>query len=109
MENLPVELVGTNVLGYLYLKDIVMLERACGSKTSHQLFLDMIPFYTPVVLPNNQHNNRAALNWFVNRRCKLSSLTIMLPGDNPCLHVKNLQVEYFDLQIYSSITIESLK
>ena len=44
IENLPMELVGTNVLGYLYLKDIVMLERACGSKTSHQLFLDMIPF-----------------------------------------------------------------
>ena len=95
-ENLPVELVGTNVLGYLYLKDTVMLERACGSKKSHQLYLDMIPYCTPVVLPNN-------------RQCKLSLLTIMLPGDNPCLHVRNLEVEYFDLQINSSITIESFK
>ena len=109
IENLPLELVGMHVLGFLSLKDIVMLERACGSKTSHKLFLDMIPFYTPVVLPNNQHNNRAALNWFVNRRCKLSFLTIKFPGDNPCLHVKNLQVECFNLQIYSSITLESLK
>ena len=109
IENLPVELVGTNVLGYLYLKDIVMLERACGSKTSHQLFLDMIPYCTPVELSNNQHNNTEALAWFVNRQCKLSSLTIILPGDNPCLHVKNLQVEYFDLEIYSGATIESLQ
>ena len=97
IEELPVELVGTNVLGYLSLQDIVMLERACGSKTSHQLFLDMIPYCTPVELSNNQHNNTEALAWFVNRQCKLSSLTIILPGDNPCLHVKNLQVEYFDL------------
>ena len=109
IEELPLELVSTNVLGYLYLKDIVLLERACGSKKSHQLYLDLIPYCTPVQLSTKQQNNREALNWFVYKRCKLSSLTIKLPGDNPCLHVKNLQVEYFDLQINSSITIESLK
>ena len=109
IEQLPVELVGANVLGYLYLKDIVMLERSCGSKKSHQLFLDMIPYCTPVALPTNQLYNREVLDWFVNRRCKLSSLTIKLSGDNPCLHIKNLQVEYFDLQIEPRITIESFK
>ena len=109
IEELPVEIMGTNVLGYLYLQDIVMLERACGSKTSHQLFLNMIPYCFPVTLPIKKYNIREALDWFVNRRCKLSSLTIKLPGDNPCLHVKNLQVEYFDLHIKSSITLESLQ
>ena len=38
IEHLPVELVGTNVLGYLSIKDIVMLERACGSKKTHHLY-----------------------------------------------------------------------
>ena len=109
VENLPMELVGTNVLGYLYLKDIVMLERACGSKTSHQLFLDVLAYCFPVVLPTSEHSNKFVINWFVNRQCKLSFLTIKLPGDNPCLHVKNLQVEYFDLQIKCRITMESLK
>ena len=109
IERLPVELVGTNVLSYLSLKNIVTFERACGSKTSHQLFLNLIPYCFPVVLPTMEHNNREALDWFVNRRCKLSYLTIKLPGGNPCLHVKNLHVEYFDLQINSSVTIESLQ
>ena len=109
IERLPVELVGTNVLSYLFLKNIVTFERACGSKTSHQLFLNLISYCPPVVLPTKEHNNREALDWFVNRQCKLSSLTIMLPGDNPCLHVKNLQVEYFDLQLNSSVTIENLQ
>ena len=109
MENLPVELVGMNVLSYPSLKDIVLLERACGSKISHQLFLNLIPYCPPVVLPTKQHNNREALDWFVYKRCKLSSLTIKLSGDNPCLHVENLQVEYFDLEINSSITIQILK
>ena len=34
LEDLSVELMGVNVLGYLSLKDIIMLERACGSKKS---------------------------------------------------------------------------
>ena len=44
LEQLPVELVGTNVLVYLSLKDILLLEQACGSKKYHQLFLDIIPY-----------------------------------------------------------------
>ena len=43
IECFPVELVGMKVLGYLSLRDIVMLERASNSKKSHQLFLDLIP------------------------------------------------------------------
>ena len=109
IEKLPLELVGMNVLCYLSLMDIVMLERACGSKNSHQLLLNLIPYSTPVVLTTKQHNNREALDWFTNRRCKLSSLTIKLPGDNPCLHVKNLQVENFEVNIDYNTTIEALK
>ena len=39
IENLPVELVGVFILSCLSLRDIVMLERACGSKVSQQIFL----------------------------------------------------------------------
>ena len=109
VEKLPVELVGMNVLGYLSLSDIVMLERACGSKKSHQLFLDLIPYCTPIALPTSEHTNTSVLDWFANRHCKLISLTIKLPGDNPCLHVKNLQVLHFDLEIDSETKIENLK
>ena len=109
IENLPVELVGVCILGYLSLKDIVMLERACGSKKSHQLFLTMIPLCTDVVLSHSKHTYISALDWFAKRRCKISSLEIWLPGYNPCFHVKNLQVDYFELQICSYTTIENIK
>ena len=108
LEDLPVELVGTNVFGYLSLKDIVMLERACGSKKSHQAFMEQIPQIQPVVLPSSKHTNISTMNWFAYRQCKLYSLYLLLPGDNPGLGVINLKVDYFDLQIDSNITIERM-
>ena len=108
IENLPVELVGKHVLGYLSLQDIVLLERSCGSKKSHQLFLNLIPYCSPVVVPSRLHTDTSVIEWFSKRQCKISSLTIRLPGNNPCLHVKNLQVKYYDLEIKPRIKIESL-
>ena len=102
-EDLPVELVGTNVLGYLSLKDIVLLERACGSKKSHQAFME------PVVLPSSKHHNMSVLLWFANRHCKIELLTIQLPDDSPGFHVKNLQVDYFDVQVTEYTTVERLQ
>ena len=109
IENLPVELVGLCILGCLSLRDIVMLERACGSKKSHQLFLTMMQHCTAVVLPNYKHKNMSALDWFVKTKCRISCLKIQLPGDNPCLHVKNLQVEYFDLQLLSDSKVDNFQ
>ena len=108
LEDLPVELVGTNVFGYLSLKDIVMLERACGSKKSHQAFMEQIPHSPSVELSYKNHKNVSALSWCTKRQCKLRFLTISLPDDNPALHVKKLQLDYLDLDINSTITIESL-
>ena len=48
------ELVGTKVLGYLPLKDIVTLEGACGSKKSY-------PYRAAVELPFNKHANGGSL------------------------------------------------
>ena len=108
LEDLPVELVGTNVLGYLSLKDVVLLEQACGSKKSHETFMEQIPHRPPVVLPIWIHK-MSVLEWFANRQCKIDSLKLQLAGDNIALHIKKLQVDYLDLQINSNITIESLK
>ena len=109
LEDLPVELVGTNVLGYLSLKDSVMLERACGSMKSHLTFMEQIPHRPPVVLPSWIHNNMSILQWFTKKQCKIYSITMELPDDNPGLHVKNLKVVYFKLYIGYDTTIESLK
>ena len=102
---LPVELIGSDVLGYLSLKDMVMLERSCGSKKFHQLFLTWIPFSPPVVLSSFKHNNKLVLDWFAKLYCRIKSLFVWVPwvpGESPVLPVQNLQVEYYDLHVCGS-------
>ena len=109
LEDLPVELVGTNVLAYLSLKDIVMLERACGSKNSHQAFIEQITYCAPVDLHYNKHSIISVLNWFAKRQCTICCLIISLPHKCSALHIKNLKVDSIDLIIRCDITTESLK
>ena len=93
IEHLPEELVGMNVLGYLSIKEMVMLERACGSKKSQHCFLELLLHRPPVVLPSSKHRNISLLEWFCKKRCSIESLDITLPGDNPDLHVKTIKVD----------------
>ena len=97
--NLPVEVLGVNVLGYLSLRDIVMLERASGSKKSYQQFLRVIPFCLPVVFSSSKHTILSSLKWFTKTQCKIYLLDACFLVDNPGDYVNNLQVEYFDLHI----------
>ena len=105
LEDLPVELVGATVLGYLSIHDIVMLERACSSKTSHRLLLHLILYHLPVSLPARKHIRLSSLIWFDTRRCKLSSITLSIPQDNPALRIQNLLVDNIVLRIASEISI----
>lgn len=95
---LPVELVGANVLSFLSLRDIIILERACNSEESHQLLLNSIPYCHPVELPNIKHDNISTLNWFSKRRFKLDLLVVLVTRNNPILKVKNLHVRKLDLR-----------
>ena len=110
INELPVELVGTNVLGYLCLQDIIMLERASASKESHQLFLSWIPYGPSFVFPSDTEICNVyllILNWFMKRQCALTSIKIRLPCDNPDL--TKLRVIHFDLAVYPNTTMESCK
>ena len=105
LEKLPVELVGYNVLSFLTVNDIVMLERACGSKKSQNIFLGLIPYCPPLVLPSCKHTT--ALAWFAQRQCKIAALTLFIPaGNHTCLRVKNLLVDYFNLEINYGFRME---
>ena len=95
---LPVELVGANVLSFLSLRDIIILERACNSEESHQLLLNSIPYCHPVELPNIKHDNISTLNWFSKRRFKLDLLVVLVTRNNPIHKVKNLHVRKLDLR-----------
>ena len=109
LENLPVELVGTNVLGFLSLKNVIMLERACGSKKFHQAFMKQITYCTPITLSDNKHSNISALNWFSKRQCRIHSLTKQLPEDIPGIYINNIKVDNINLILKSGTKLESLK
>ena len=106
IQDLPVELVGSKVLGYLSVRDIVMLERACSSKKSHQALLEQIPHCPPVCY---KYKKKPVLEWLAKRQCKICFLGIGFPEDNHCLHVKNLEVDHVCLDIMSVLTMESLE
>ena len=106
LEYLPVDVAGAFVFGLLKLSDLVRLEKACGSKASRKAFLNMIPYCSPLILPESKQKYNPSLQWFAKRSCTIQSLTITIPGNNPCLHVKNLQVEKLDLCIESYLSIE---
>ena len=109
IEKLPIDIVGYSTLSYLGLCDIVRLERACCSKTSHQLLLDLILYVPPVILSENKHSEIKALEWFASRRCKIGLLDIAIPGDNPCFHVENLQVDQLDINFNANTTMDYCK
>ena len=102
-------LVGNNVLGMLGIRDIVMLERACGSKASHQHFFDLIPYCAPVLIPSKKHDNISSLEWFAKRRCKIKSLRVCFPFNSSAIHVKNLEVDELELHLKCNTTTEDCK
>ena len=103
IEQLPLELVGGNVLNYLAIKDFVMLERACGSKKSHQLFLEMVLICTPFVFPSHKPVSQLYLTWCCNRHCKISNLVLYLLNYN---NLEHLRVDYIDLHVLNNTTTE---
>ena len=107
LEELPLMLVGTRVLNLLSLSDIVVLERACGSKKTHQLFLDLIPLRPSFELPSSKHKDISCLEWFMKTGCNIKYLNIYLPGYNPAFH--RLQVDEVELHFESTVTMEDCK
>ena len=108
-EDLPVELVGANVLGFLTYRNLVLLERACGSKKSHQAFMEQIPHIPSVELPYNKIPTLLTLQWFAKRKCRIRSVDVKLTADNPVFNVTNLKVNNFRLLLDSDTTAKSLK
>ena len=107
IEKLPIDVVGATVLHYLQIKDIVRLERACCSKASHQHFLNLIPQIPAIELSSSNHKDIACFEWFANRNCKINDVNITLPGNNPALHVNNLQVKNVNICLTSNVTMKS--
>ena len=59
------------------------------------------------MLPRSKHEDCSALEWFNKKQCRISSLSISLPGcDIPGLQAKNLKIDNINLYIDYNTTIE---
>ena len=108
-EDLPVELVGTNVFGYLSLKDIVLLERACGSNESHHAFMNITPYCPPIEIPYCKVQYLPTLYWFAKRQCKVDFLNVSLTGICAWFNIHNIIIEKCCLQLVTADTVDCLK
>ena len=109
IDELPLMLVGTQVLAWLNILDLVKLECACGSKKTRQLFLDLVTLCPPVELPSRKHQDLLCLEWFMKRSCKIKLLIISLPKNSAVIHVNNLKVDKAELHFESNVTMEDCK
>ena len=80
IEKLPVEIVCVHVLGCLELKDLVRLERASAINQQSKLLLQsLLPHCAPVDIDQYETNTKV-LNWLEITQCRISEVTITLPG-----------------------------
>lgn len=108
IECLPMELIGTNVLGYLSIEDIITMERACYSKESHRFFLNSIPYCPPISIPYKTHIDVSALDWLSKRQCKLKYLLRWIHRNHPVIDVKDLQMDYCNLFIINKTNMNNI-
>ena len=77
---LPCEVMGYNVLGFLELIDIIQFENAAAGHKSQQLLRTIFPHCPPIMVtkpPENLYSlNAASLDWFKKRQCRVQLVRI---------------------------------
>ena len=79
LSQLPSEVIGQNMLGYLELADIIELEKSAASQKSQQFLKAIISYCPPIVFPKTWYKLSAkheAINWCNNFRCRVQLLKI---------------------------------
>ena len=74
---LPCEVFGRNMLGFLELVDIIQFEKAAVCHESQQLLKSILPYSPPIVV-NRFKWKLEAINWFNKRRCRVQHATIYI-------------------------------
>ena len=84
LHHLPPIIVGTHVLGYLCLKDLVELDNALFQRKYRTDFLSILPYCPPININHypNLIRNKTALAWFYKRHCSIAELEIVLSEIN---------------------------
>ena len=113
IKNLPVEILGRHVLGYLDVKDLVWLERASTSRTSRQLFLQAAP-HCPAVSIDSVYTDRFNFKkmcmwlWFAKKKLSIRSVAVNLPGGYQHLYI-TMRYESVRLALTSEVSSEHIQ
>ena len=73
---LPCEVLGHNMLGYLEIIDIIQLERAASSHKWQPLLTSILPYCPPIILFHKFQSNNKAINWFNKKRCRVQVVKV---------------------------------
>ena len=79
LTQLPCEIFGENILGFLELIDIIQWENAAASRKSQQLLRAILPYCPTIVVSDSWYRvklNHIVCNWFTNRRCRVQFMRI---------------------------------
>ena len=104
MENLPCDLVGNHVFGFLRFKDLVHLENASASHISRQIFLNIIPHCPPVDIDWFCDTPSDCVLWFAKKKCRMFRLKLTLTSKT--ILDENLLVENCNISIKGSLTVK---
>ena len=108
---LPCEVLGQSVLGFLDMVDIIQLENAAASQESQQLLREILPYCPPIALSdawNNFQYKSLACGWFnkMNCRVKLSKVSLGLLSEVNFMESVLVNVE---LNINDDISLNDIK
>ena len=75
---LPSEVFGHNMLGFLELIDIIQFEKAAASDQSQQLIREILPYCPPIVVKSDDRFelHKRSIEWFNKRRCHVEFVRI---------------------------------
>ena len=79
LTQLPCETLGSSILGFLDLIDIIQFENAAASQESQQLLRAILPYCPPIVVSDSWNRinfSHIVCNWFSNRRCRVQFMRI---------------------------------
>ena len=77
---LPLEVLGQNMLVFLELINIIQWENAAASHESQQLLKAILPYCPPLAVISRKHFelNHEVINWFTKRSCRIQHIKISL-------------------------------
>ena len=75
---LPCEVLGPSMLGFLELVDIIQFENAAASHESQQLLRSILPFSPPILMAHKQplRMHLESIKWFDKRLCRIQFIKI---------------------------------